>query len=172
MNIILILIYSILSTFHFRFFFGSFSFLRLPSSLVWFEHRRHFHPAWNIRQSNNVWTLNNHKQIFSYVFFCGQFRLKPIRLRKWLLCRVVWLVRFGDLIRPTVVWLPFQRHHAQWSREGCQIGGRESEREGGIEREGVREGVWEGCWTGREGELWSWKSGILIITECCKVDST
>ena len=32
-------------------------------------------------------------------------------------------MRFGDLIRPTVVWLPFQRHHAQWSREGCQIGG-------------------------------------------------
>ena len=61
-------------------------------------------------------------------------------------------MRFGDLIRPTVVWLPFQRHRAQWSREGCQIGGRESE----------REGVWEGCWTGREGELWSWKSGILM----------
>ena len=44
-------------------------------------------------------------------------------------------MRFGDLIRPTVVWLPFQRHSAQWSREGCQIGGRESEREGGTERE-------------------------------------
>ena len=71
-------------------------------------------------------------------------------------------MRFGDLIRPTVVWLPFQRYRAQWSREGCQIGGRESEREGGIEREGVREGVWEGCWTGREGELWSWESGILM----------